>query len=91
MQLEKRFGTSASSMTLVLKSPNNENIAVMKDDYAIFGLYGVEENFIVHCIDEDPNSILRELEDLEGVEKYIMSDADYDKLPSIIISEYEKV
>ncbi len=74
-------------MTLVLKSPNNENIAVMNNDYAKLGFYGIDEDYIIHCIDEDPNSILRQLEDLDSVEKYVMSDADYDKLPSKFTSE----
>ena len=74
-------------MTLILKTPNNENIAVMNDEFAKLGFYGIDEDYIIHCIDEDPNSILRQIEDVEGVEKYVMSDSDYDKLPSWLISK----
>ena len=81
MQLEKRFGTSAGAMTLVLKDMNGQNIVVMNDDYKPLNFYGIEDYMTIHCIDEDPNSIVRGLEDLSNVEKYVMSDTDYDKLP----------
>jgi tubulin-specific chaperone B len=32
-------------------------------------------------IDLNPNSLLKELEDLSQVEKYTISEEDYDKLP----------
>lgn len=81
MQLEKRFGTSAGAMTLVLKDLNNQPLATMTDEYKPLNFYGIEDDHTIHCIDEDPNSILRGLEDLSAVDKYVMSDADYDKLP----------
>ena len=59
MHLEKRFGTKSSQMTLVLRNPNDENICVMENDYATIGSYGIEKDFVIHCIDEDPNSILK--------------------------------
>ena len=40
MHLEKRFGTSAGCMTLVLKNQNEENICIMNDDYKTLGSYG---------------------------------------------------
>ena len=36
---------------------------------------------IIYVIDSNPNSILKEIQSYEGVEKYMMSDEDYDKLP----------
>lgn len=53
----------------------------MDNDYAELGSYGAENDYIIHCIDDDPNSILKGLEDLSQIEKYMMSDEDYDKLP----------
>lgn len=35
----------------------------------------------LQCIDLDPNSITRDLDDLSQVEKYKISEEDYDKLP----------
>ena len=48
-------------MKLVLKSENGENLRIMNDDYQTLGNYKVENGNIIHCIDEDPNSILKEL------------------------------
>lgn len=39
---------------------------------------------LLQCIDLNPNSLTKELEDLSAVEKYVMADEDYDKLPSKI-------
>lgn len=33
MHLEKRFGTQAKNMTLILRNQNGENLAVMDNDY----------------------------------------------------------
>ena len=81
LHLERRFGTKSSCMTLVLRNQVNENVAIMENDYQTIGNYGAETDFTIHCIDEDPNSILKQLQDLSSVEKYVMSDEDYDKLP----------
>ena len=80
-QLERRFGTTAGAMTLVLKDMNGQNVCTMGDDNATLNFYGIEHDHIIHCIDEDPNSIVKGLEDFSNVEKYVMSDADYNKLP----------
>lgn len=89
--LERRFGTSAGSMTLVLKDANEENIAVMNDDASAIGNFGVQDDFVIHCVDEDPNSILKSFEDTSAVQKYVMTDNDYDKLPSVLKSECSQV
>jgi tubulin-folding cofactor B len=81
MHLERRFGTKAGCMKLVLRNQTGENIAIMEDDYQTLGNYGAETDFTIHCIDEDANSILKQIDDLSYVEKYVMSDQDYDKLP----------
>jgi len=33
----------------------------------------------------NPNSLTKELEDLSAVEKYVMADDDYNKLPSTLL------
>lgn len=80
--MERRFGTSSGFMTLVLKDENEENVAIMNDDDSQLTNFGVQEGFVIHCIDEDPNSILKSFEDTSAVAKYVMTDEDYDKLPS---------
>lgn len=31
----------------------------MDNDYFDLGSYGAENDFVIHCVDEDPNSILK--------------------------------
>ena len=68
-------------MTLQLKNKDEQFICNLDDDYQKLGHYGPKEGYIIHCIDEDPHSIVRQIENFEMVEKYVMSDEDYDKLP----------
>ena len=91
VQLERRFGTSAGCMTLVLKTQNEENISIMNTEDQTLKFYGAEDEFVIHCIDEDPNSILKSFEDTDSIEKYVMSDEDYDKLPGDLISKCQKI
>ena len=48
---------------------------------ATLDTYGTEQDYIIHCVDEDPNSILKHIEDVSLIDKYVMSDEDYNKLP----------
>ena len=59
MHLEKRFGTKAGHMKLILKSKTGENLHVMSDDYACLAQYDAETDMTIHCIDEDPQSIVK--------------------------------
>ena len=90
-QLERRFGTSAGCMTLVLKNQNEENIAIMNDEDSSLANFGVQPDFVIQCIDEDPNSILKSFENMDAIQKYVMSDEDYDKLPSRLKSECPQI
>lgn len=81
MNLEKRWGSYASTMTLQLKTKDEVFVCNMSDDYKTFGSYDPKEGYVIHCVDEDPHSIVRQIENFEMVEKYVMSDEDYDKLP----------
>lgn len=62
----------------------------MDNDYQSVGAYGADNDSIIHCVDEDPNSILKGLEDLDQIEKYVMSDEDYDKL-SMNVKKFKKM
>lgn len=81
MILERKFGSYASTMTLQLQNKDGLFICEMLDDYQPVSAYGIQEGNIIHCKDEDPHSIVRNLENFEMVEKYKISDEDYDKLP----------
>ena len=54
----------------------------MNEDDRTLGFYCPQEGYTIHVIDLDPHSITKELEDLSQVEKYVMSEDDYNKLPS---------
>ena len=64
-----------------LKDTKNKLIAELEEDNRTLGYYGTQTGMIIYVIDSNPNSILKEIESYEGVEKYMMSDEDYDKLP----------
>ena len=81
MQLERRFGTGAGCMTLILKDESGQQLALMNSELAPLGNYPISDNCIIHCIDEDPCSILKQIENLNAVEKYMMSEEDYNNLP----------
>lgn len=81
LHLERRFGTKSSCMSLILRNTAGENVAIMDQEYQSLGNYGADNDFTIHCIDEDPNSILKQISDLSTIEKYVMSDEDYNKLP----------
>mgnify|MGYP006893489471 CR=1 len=41
--------------------------------------YGAKEGYCIHCIDPNLRNKQGEFEDVSKVEKYTISDADYDK------------
>ena len=77
-------------MTLELRNKDGMFICNMTDDYKTLSHYDVKENYIIRCVDEDPHSIVRGLENFEMVEKYVMTDEDYDKLP-MNVRKYKKM
>ena len=54
----------------------------MDDDQRDLGFYSPQDGYFIFVYDMNPNSLTKELEDLSQVEKYVMSEEDYDKLPS---------
>lgn len=66
---------------LQLKDPKGNLVANLTEDMKPLGEYGAQTGMILYVTDSNPNSILKQIESLEGVEKYVMSDEDYDKLP----------
>eukprot|EP01017_Pseudomicrothorax_dubius_P030063 TRINITY_DN3708_c0_g2_i15.p1 TRINITY_DN3708_c0_g2~~TRINITY_DN3708_c0_g2_i15.p1 ORF type:complete len:133 (+),score=37.20 TRINITY_DN3708_c0_g2_i15:127-525(+) len=77
----RRFGTDYASMQLILRDLNGNNIAAMTEDDRTLVSYCPQEGYTIHVLDMNPESITHELEDLSQVEKYVISDEDYDKLP----------
>lgn len=68
-------GSKPEHMTLLL------NGATPLDDTKLLGDYNVATGMLLHCVDDDPFSTAKggALEDVSLVDKYVMSDEDYDK------------
>ena len=80
-KMESRYGSQVAYMQLNLKDHKGNLISEMKDDMRTLGSYGAATGMIIGVIDFNPNSILKQIESAEGVEKYVMSDEVYDALP----------
>lgn len=78
--IEKRYGTCADQMELVLKDTCGTNVCNLGDDERPLSFYGPNDNYTIHVIDKNPNSVLKGIDDVSKVDKYTMSEADYDKL-----------
>lgn len=73
-------GTNPGMQKLTLRS-GGETLCLLDDDSKMLGFYGVQSGMEIHVSDDDPFSLTRggALEDVSGVEKYRMSEEDYDK------------
>ena len=72
--IEARYGSVVSFTRLQLKDIKNNLIAEMDDDLRTIGSYGAQTDMVLSVLDLNPNSILKEIESLEGVQKYVMSE-----------------
>ena len=68
-------------MKLQLKDQKGVLKCDLDQDMMTLGFYGAETGMILYVIDLNPNSIHKEIESFEGVDKYVISEEDYDKLP----------
>lgn len=78
--IEGRYGSVVSFMRLQLKDAKNNLIAELDQDFKTLGQYGAETGMVIYVIDTDPQSVLKQIESFEGVDKYMMSEEDYAKL-----------
>jgi hypothetical protein len=46
----------------------------MDDDFKTLGSYGAQSDMVLYVLDLNPSSILKEIESIEGVQKYVMSE-----------------
>jgi len=80
--LEKRVGTSAGYMDLVLKDSHGETICALNNDEASLGSYGPQDGYILHVIDTNPLSITKQLsEENPDVPKYKIEEDKYAARP----------
>ncbi|KRX04779.1 CAP Gly-rich domain [Pseudocohnilembus persalinus] len=78
--IERRYGTNAEKMELVLQDSEGNNITTMGDNEAKLGFYSPKDGYWVNVLDLDPDSTLKNLDDVSLVQKYEISEEDYDKL-----------
>jgi tubulin-folding cofactor B len=79
--IEMRFGSVVAYTRLQLKDTKGALLVEMNDDMKPLGFYGAATGMVLYVLDLNPTSIHKEIESFEGVEKYVISEEDYDKLP----------
>jgi len=79
-KIHRHCGTLPEHQTLILRSCG-QNMALMEDDSKMLGFYSVTSGMEIHVKDSNPMSNAKGgwLEDTSLVEKYRMSEEDYDK------------
>lgn len=80
-KLQTHCGTSASCMVLCLKDQHgNVLVDSLQPDSCKLGYFSPENGHVLHVHDTDPMSLAAQgwLEDVSKVDKYVMSDAEYD-------------
>ena len=75
------MGSKKEDMILVVQNREEQTITTMNEDDRPISFYNIEEDFHIHVYDANPNSILTDFDDLSAVEKYMISEQDYDSLP----------
>lgn len=78
-KLKSHTGTAVGSMLLQLKDLGGNVVATLADDNTVLGFYSPQDGFTLHIIDIDPNSSSADgwLEDVSKVQKYEISEEDY--------------
>eukprot|EP00588_Corethron_pennatum_P008403 CAMPEP_0194290296 /NCGR_PEP_ID=MMETSP0169-20130528/40946_1 /TAXON_ID=218684 /ORGANISM="Corethron pennatum, Strain L29A3" /LENGTH=331 /DNA_ID=CAMNT_0039037839 /DNA_START=154 /DNA_END=1149 /DNA_ORIENTATION=+ len=79
-RIYQNSGTPPAYQHLILRS-GGADTRVLDNDNAMLGYYSLDNGMEVHCVDTDPNSGSRggRYENTALVEKFRMSDADYDR------------
>jgi tubulin-folding cofactor B len=83
-KLYHHCGTSPGYMQMVLRSQSGmgaADVCVMDDDSKKLGYYSPQNGMYIHIVDKDPNSLAKTgwLENVNLVQKYKISEEDYDK------------
>ncbi|XP_053278952.1 tubulin-folding cofactor B [Pleuronectes platessa] len=77
-KLEMAVGTPAGSMDLELYSVSDKFMLKMDDNDALLGSYPVDDDCRIHVIDKSGQQV-GEFTDVSEVEKFELSDRDYEK------------
>jgi len=78
-KLYRHCGTLPNHMALVLKSEGRV-VCELKDDSRPLGFYSVTSGMEIKIVDQNPHSLAKDggLEDVSLVEKYVMTESEYD-------------
>ena len=76
--LSYKFGSNEDFMTLELRDHAEQPVRTMNDDTKTLADYQCQDNYTIHVHYSGPNT-LGEYEDVSRVEKYTISEEDYDK------------
>jgi tubulin-specific chaperone B len=76
--LSYRFGSNEDMMKLELRDTKEQTVRLMEDDNKSLGDYQALENYTIHVHYSGPNT-LGEFDDVSRVEKYTISEEDYNK------------
>lgn len=79
-KLHRHIGTPPEFQTLILKN-RGQVVCELSDDNRPLGFYSVEHGMEIHIVDSDPHSLSRNggLEDVSQIQKYRMTDEEYDQ------------
>ena len=84
LYLQDQSNKKPSFLMILLKKKkiDGNTLCAMYENDRDLGFYSPQDGYFIYVVDNNPNSLLKELEDLSQVEKYVMSEEDYNKLPS---------
>jgi tubulin-folding cofactor B len=66
-------------MTLELRDGAEQHLCTMSNELESLAHYGPQEGYTIHVVDSAPSSLLAQFEDVSQVEKYTISEEEYDK------------
>ncbi|KAK2652157.1 hypothetical protein Ddye_012013 [Dipteronia dyeriana] len=91
-KLWRKCGTSVDSMSLQLYDDSNTKLSLLNDNSRPLGFYCPFDGYRLHVIDLDPSSVTSGgwLEDTSLVEKYSISEEEYNKLDGTFRKYKEK-
>lgn len=90
-KLTAKLGTMACDMELVLQNHSGDDVSDLNENDDKFELYNPDNGYVIHVIDTNPNSITKQLGNVNDVQKYVMSDAEYKKRPVTVKKHFKQL
>lgn len=77
--VEYRYGSKPENVTLQLKDSEGVFVIEMNNMDETLQHYSAQNGFTIHVVDSDPEGALKDLDDLSKVQKYEISENDYEQ------------